>query len=281
MMLPVLASWLALLLAPLAQTPQIQVVRLTLEAGVDRAQALGLDELANVERRRDGLREILAWRLATSGVNAEVVREDDHFVLRPAQPLAETQRAALARMLSNLGRCELLSLAEDGDEGLAEERQRFEDWRKSHPLAPLALYNADPSRALRRVAWFSTQFGPEEGPPRPVWLPSVPSESFGAADFEHLRAGQDGLGYPCIALDIVPARQQAFRSFTAELRHRRLAVVLEGAIVSAPTLEATLVSSCLIEGRFDEHALTKTIERLAAGTLVRFLVDGVPLVEKR
>jgi len=280
MTIPALALCFAPLLFPVARVQASQAT-LTIEADVSRPQALGLDELANLERRRDGLREILAWRLAASGVSAEVVREGERFVLRPVQPLVGTQRAALARMLANLGRCEIFSMVEETDEGAVDERKRFEDWRKEHPLAPLALYNADPSRPLRRVAWFSTQFGPESGPPRPVWLPSVPSESFGAADFEHLRAAQDSFGYPSLATEIAPARQPAFRDFTTANRHRRLAIVLEGVIVSAPTLEATLSGSCIIEGRFEEHALTQAVERLAAGGLVRLLVDGVPSGEKR
>jgi len=239
--------------------------RLELEVDWKRASELGVDTNAPASVQRTEVRDVVAWRLAVVGMSAQVELADDHLQLVLPGASEAGERAAV-RMLESLGTLEFQLLAEDYDVSgtLRDETARFEAWRAAHPDAALAVYNADPARPERRIAWLAPRFAEQRGPPMAVLLAGSTTESFGARDLARVYATQDRFGYPALGFELVAERKDAFRAFTAANVNRRMAIVLHGEVRSAPTLNSELVGSGLIEGRFKDEEVRTLAEQLQA-----------------
>lgn len=231
-----------------------------LRMGVERARAGGLiAESEGTKAVEPALLRLVNWRLQVASIKAQVALEEGAVRVTPAKEASAKERAIIRSLVRSLGRCEFFEVAveDDIDGGLAAERERFLLWLEENPDRPWLDYNGDPAREARRLAWYPTKFGAEPGgKPMAVLLPTTVGDSFGCADLGRVYGAQDSFGHPAIGFVLLPDRAADFEAFTERLIGNRLAIVVEGKVRSAPTLNTKLASGGIIEGRFtDEERL--------------------------
>jgi len=176
-------------------------------------------------------------------------------------------RAEAREILAALGPCEFYILAEESDVegGLAAESALFEAWRKEYPDRPWLEYNADPTRAARSIAWAPRRYGTEVGPPLALLLPTGASSAFGNRSFERVFPTQGNLDYPAIGFELTDERTGPCGDFTGKFVKRRMGIVLDSEVRSAPILNSRLGGSAILEGKFSDAEVKDTIARLQSG----------------
>lgn len=221
----------------------------------------------------------------------EVAIEPEPGTLRMRVSLSAVEprdRDLLAEMLSSLGMCEFLfvldeSLAKELGIDFAEEQRKLATWRESHPSQPLAAFHAlDGARGAHpRVLWVDARFGDDAGVPHPLLLPDRPQDFIGAASFARASPTKDSYGYPAIDIQLSDSRAVDFERITRENTLRRLGMMVDGKLRSAPVLAATLSDNVSIEGRFSSEETARLSEAIGMqqGPLAVSVVVG-PCVMK-
>jgi SecD/SecF fusion protein len=182
--------------------------------------------------------------------------------------------------IENLGELAFVLVAEDRDfagksTDLNGERAKLEAWTKANPLAPVMDFNqvppaqGGPDPSLR---WYPTRFANEEGEavvgaPMAVLAPSSPELTFRGEDLKRIYYANDQFGYPAVGFEIRDQRVSDFSGFTGDNLNRRMAIVLNGEVRSAPTLQARLVGGGIIEGRFKDQEVKDLVTVLRSGSL--------------
>jgi preprotein translocase subunit SecD len=218
---------------------------------------------ASAEDVQKALLGFVGWRLRVAGVEHELVATADGAEVRTPT----SARAKARELLNALGTCELYMLAEDGDfpGGLAAENARFATWRKEHPDRPLLEYNADPTRPQPTLAWLPRRWGTERGDPQPVLLPTDAGEAFGNRSFARVFPTTGNLSCPAVGFELTAERTSPFGDFTGKFVKRRMAVVIDSEVRSAPTLNSRLVGSAIIEGKLTDAEVKDLVTRIRAG----------------
>ena len=96
-------------------------------------------------------------------------------------------------------------------------------------------------------------------PHEPIWTLEQPLLSCRVA--EALRS-IDALGFPAADVTLVPADGEVFAEFTERIVGRRLAVLVDGKVVLAPTVSQPLTGRFELSGRFSEEDVSRLLERL-------------------
>ncbi len=98
---------------------------------------------------------------------------------------------------------------------------------------------------------------------------TVPSEAIWRLEQPLLRAqvaraepGIDELGFPALSVTLAPADVAAFRALSARAIGRRLAVLVDGQVVTAPVVAGPIPGPFQISGRFSEDDVRLLIRRL-------------------
>ncbi len=223
----------------------------------------------------DQVREVAARvvrkRLAAMGRGARVTVDHERSRLAIALEAAVDphERELLEGMLRSLGVCELFFVADEKlveplGIDLAKERKKLEDWRQANPDTPLEAFNISEQGPDPRLAWVTvdpaTGGGESERLGWPLLLPLSAEEHCGAASFENVHCGQDDKGSPTIRIKLRESRVREFAEFTKRHLGNRLAVVVGGQLVSAPTVESVLVANMIIKGRFEAQEARRWVE---------------------
>jgi len=184
--------------------------------------------------------------------------------------------------IENLGDLAFVLVGEDRDftgksTDLAGERTKLDTWMKDNPGMPVVNFNLappdkggpDPS-----IRWYPTRFGKENeeeeekvGAPMAVLVPPTPDRSFRGEDLKRIYYTQDSYGYPAVGFEIRDERIGDFSSFTGDNLNRRMAIVLNDEVRSAPTLNSKLVGGGIIEGRFKDQEVKDLVTVLRSGSL--------------
>jgi len=191
--------------------------------------------------------------------------EGRRFELQMPQ-VQPADRELVRQLIEGVGLCEFLTVADATNvQGLgidlAAEQAKLDAWRKSNPAKPLNAVHD--STVPARLLWVETKFAETKGAPLPLLLPDRLEDTFGAGSLSRTFLSQDSYGYPAIGFELPEARSADFERFTTERVEQRLAIVLDGQIRSAPTLNSKLKSSGIIEGRFKEDEVKRISDGLA------------------
>jgi len=182
---------------------------------------------------------------------------------------------AIRAAIENLGELAFMLVAEPRDytgkgTDSAKEQEKLSTWQAANPGVPVTVFNSvppeqggpDPS-----IRWYPTHFSENYGPPMAVLEPRKPSEDIRGAALARIHQSQDRWGYPAVGFEIKPERIEDFADFTGENVNRRMAIVLNGEVRSAPTLNTKLVGGGIIEGKFKDEEVKSLITVLRSGSL--------------
>ena len=182
---------------------------------------------------------------------------------------------AIRDAIENLGELAFVLMAEDSDfagkaTDLRAEENKLNTWTTANPGVPVKGFNQvppdkggpDPS-----IRWYATRFDEASGPPRPVLTPKGKADTFRGEALQRIFSTSDDLGYPAVGFEIRPTRIDDFATFTGDNVNRRMAIILNDEIRSAPTLNSKLVGSGIIEGRFKDAEVKNLVTVLRSGSL--------------
>ena len=184
--------------------------------------------------------------------------------------------------IENLGELQFLIVADQVSDlqplgtDFETEQQKLQSWRNTQPEGtPLVNFNfvegeAGPAEGLR---WFP-QMLPDGAPETSefdraniVLLPKDEENDFRGEDLSRVYPSQDEYGFPAVGFEIKPERSQEFGSFTKNNKDRRMAIVLNEEITSAPTIQGALYGGGIIRGQFTAEEVRNAMTILRAGSL--------------
>jgi SecD/SecF fusion protein len=182
---------------------------------------------------------------------------------------------AIRAAIENLGELAFVLVAEDRDfsgksTDLNSQRTKLETWQAANPGVPVVAFNLvppdkdGPDPALR---WYPTRFAEDVGPPMAVLAPKTPEETIRGEDLQRIYYATDSFGYPAVGFEVRPERVEDFADFTGDNVNRRMAIVLNDEVRSAPTLNSKLVGGGIIEGRFKDQEVKNLVTVLRSGSL--------------
>jgi SecD/SecF fusion protein len=248
---------------------------------------------------KDALVVIDGTGFSPSGV-VEIGREQIRYARRDGDTLHELKRAnngvqeahaagaavrlvnsdAIRAAIENLGDLSFVLAAEDRDfvgsgTDLSAERTKLDAWASSRPGAAVADFNllppdqGGPDASLR---WYPTRFADAQGetvagPPMAVLVPKTPDLTFRGDDLKRVYYATDAFGYPAVGFEVRDERVGDFSDFTGDNRGRRMAIVLNDEVRSAPNLNAKLIGGGIIEGRFKDQEVKDLVTVLRSGSL--------------
>ena len=216
-------------------------------------------ELVDAERTVDVLRR----RLRGEGVGAEVQRDGETFVVTLSNP----SNGNWAKAFLPLSTSVRVMIAVDRDEPSALKAAADEEAR--------AAQGPVPERQFTSAPWKPTASGAEE---RPLILRT--EGMLGSEDFADFYRAQDALGLPCLGFTLTPTGAQKLRRLTRDNRDKRLAIVIDGVVISAPTIRGAIGKKGIVEGGtqgWKPGELQELVGKLKAGELPQPLV----LLEER
>jgi hypothetical protein len=134
-----------------------------------------------------------------------------------------------------------------------DELDRFLAWRHEHAGADVAEFNAlapEQGGPATGHAWFPFPVASDPHLLCDVGVRGDPERYFCEVDLGLVAPGTDQSGFPAVRFAMREARREAFGRFTEALVRRQLAIVLDGAVVTAPEVRSALSGESIIEGRF-------------------------------
>jgi preprotein translocase subunit SecD len=109
--------------------------------------------------------------------------------------------------------------------------------------------------------------GPGEEPGKPVFYLVRREAVITGRDLKHARAGVDQNNSPDVQFTLNPAGAEKFKRETGRSIGKRLAIILDGRVESAPTIQAQIGSEGVITGRFTAQEADELGKVLRAGAL--------------
>jgi SecD/SecF fusion protein len=196
------------------------------------------------------------------------------------EPARLVNSDSIREAIENLGDLSFALVAEaqdltGTDTDLAAERTKLDTWMAANPGARVVDFNQVPPESggpHASIRWYPTRFGDEKGeayfgPPSPVLQPRTPAESIRGEDLQRIYNTSDRYGYPAVGFEVRPERIDDFADFTGDNLNRNMAIVLNGEIRSAPSLNSKLVGGGIIEGRFKQEEVKNLVTVLRSGSL--------------
>lgn len=249
------------------EAPPIEVgMRYAVDPGVVRSLGWVASDAPDAEvlgRARD----VLAAELRRRSIDGAFELEGDQtLVVRLPEGAGSGDRAQVHAAALDAGSplgFFIIAEAEDvqqlgGD--LAAEERRLEAWREAHPEAPLASFglvapkDGGPHPALR---WVEAPSFPTGVAPLRI---ALEGREFTGSTLSEATVMEDGFGAPALGVEFRAEWATRFEEFTSENVGRKMAIVVEGRVHSAPTIMMPLAGKAVVSGQFTREA----VERLAA-----------------
>ncbi len=216
-----------------------------------------------------------------------LIRNRGHYGTTPRPHAAGTtvelvSDDAIRGAIENLGELQWLILAGSGD--LLEtdtdeqsERARLEAWVASNPEAPLTDFNnlaREDGGPHPKIHWFPAKPQNEQQEllseldrAAMVLRPADSETTFLGSDLKRVFNSQDQLGFPAVGFEFKTERKGDFRKYTRDNENRQLAIILNGVLESAPTINSPLPGAGIIQGNFSDDEVKGLITVLRSGSL--------------
>jgi preprotein translocase subunit SecD len=244
-------------------------------------------EPARVKDARDILKDLFrsqeGWDVAEPAEGRFLVKMGDFLVRRlQEQTVAEAIRT-LERRVNVLGVAEPVigRYGSRGDQilvqlpGVAEPERAKELIKRTAQLALKlvessgasreALLQGSGSRVPDNMEVFS---GPGETPGQPVYYMVRREAVITGRDLKNARAGvSPENNAPDVEFSLTPPGAEKFRRETGRNVGRQLAIILDGSVVSAPTIQSQISDRGVITGRFTTQEADELAKVLRAGAL--------------
>ncbi len=160
---------------------------------------------------------------------------------------------------------------------LTTERERRDEWGRGNPGTPIEVFNllpeeqGGPHPSLQWVPEHAVtdaqKLAEEYERSYPLLKPETKEETFTGSALSRVYYTQDEFGLPAVGFEIRPERRSQFGSFTGAHEKQQMAIVLNGAVRSAPELEEKLTSGGRISGRFSDEEVSELVTVLRSGSL--------------
>ena len=159
---------------------------------------------------------------------------------------------------------------------LTAETEKKDKWGEANPRTPIAAFNhlteaeggPHPS-----IEWVPERAYDDAGKAadeylraRPLLVPKTEAEKFTGAALSRVYPTQGDFG-PAVGFEIQPSRRSDFGEFTGSNVDQQMAIVLNGEIHSAPTLEERLSQGGRITGHFSDADVRDLMTVLRSGSL--------------
>jgi preprotein translocase subunit SecD len=249
--------------------------------------SFGLDgvEPARVKDARDILRDFFreGWEVHEPTTEGNfVVKMTDTFVRQLKDRTVKEAIRTLERRVNELGVAEPI-IAEYGNEGdqilvqLPGVSDVDEAKRVINRTAQLALKLVEDSAPTQEALLQSFQgkvpenmevvTGPGDTPGQPVYYLVRREAVITGRDLKHARAGVDQNNAPDVQFTLNPASADKFKRETGRNIGRRLAIILDGHVESAPSINGQIGAEGVIQGRFTNQEADELSKVLRAGAL--------------
>ena len=241
-------------------------------------------EPVRVKDVRDILRDFFreGWELREPAEGRFLVRMTDPFAKQIKERTVSEAIRTLERRVNELGVAEpvITETGSSGDQilvqlpGVTDVEQAK---RVVNRTAQLALKLVEDSAPTEEALLQSFQGkvpdnmevvqGAGETPGQPVYYLVRREAIITGRDLKHARAGVDQNNAPDVQFTLNPAGADKFKRETGRSIGRRLAIVLDGRVESAPTIQAQISTEGVITGRFSAQEADELSKVLRAGAL--------------
>ena len=195
---------------------------------------------------------------------------------------------SIKNAIENLGDLRFYPVAVDTDFSARGADRTAEDaklraWleRPENAAAPIAAFNAisaPDGGAADGIEWFPMRGTEQTAAMTPLerfeaglFLPmaETPEEwTFTGADLDRVFRTQDQFGTPAVGFEMGASARIAFGDFTGEYKGRRVAIVLNDEVVTAPNIEQPLYGQSQISGQFTDREVAEMVTVLRSGSLL-------------
>ena len=170
-----------------------------------------------------------------------------------------------------------LSEVETADAERSVTNVAFLEFRMVHPQSAASLQQGiiEPGYQVMKLR-SKKRPGKPDAPPEMVLVKKKPERNFTGEYIESARVGRSDMGDPMIYFTLTDPGAHLFQTITHEHLQERLGIILDGELISAPTIQAEISKNGQISGDFtDDEA------RELANTLENPLRAPLKVIEKR
>ncbi|MFT5154180.1 MAG: SecD/SecF fusion protein, partial [Planctomycetota bacterium] len=162
-------------------------------------------------------------------------------------------------LIENVGNLQFFIEAEQADlqgSDLQTERTRATSWSTTNSDTSLDAYNrlpyngTDTGGPAPRLKWYAM---PDDGTPRESRMRGLiisdnENWRFSGEALKQVSLSRDDFGYPAVGFEMATTRKTDFTDFTTKHTHKPMAIVINGEIVTMPTINGTLPGGGIING---------------------------------
>jgi len=148
---------------------------------------------------------------------------------------------------------------------IREDNEKIRRWNKEHPDKPRALRPYPEGYELMDLTEIVEREGRQKK--RRETLLIEKKERLTGDDISRVYSTHDQYGRPAVGLDFTLLGRKKMARVTGKNIGRRLAIVLDGELKSAPTIQSRITRSAQITGDFSQEEVDAMIDVLKAGSL--------------
>jgi preprotein translocase subunit SecD len=241
-------------------------------------------EPARVKDARDILRDFFrqGWDIREPGEGRFLVKMTDPFVKQIRDRTVQEAIRTLERRVNVLGVAEpvIAQYGEKGDQilvqlpGVTDTEQAKRVIKTTAQLALKLVEDEASSReAIDQAAKAKTQGdfevveGPGDEPGQPKLYLVRREAVVTGRDLKNARAGVDENNSPAVHFTLTPAGAEKFKRETGRNIGRKLAIILDGTVASAPVIRSQIAGEGQISGAFSAQQVDELAKVLRAGAL--------------
>jgi preprotein translocase subunit SecD len=241
-------------------------------------------EPARVKDARDILRDFFRqnWEIREPGEGSFLVKMTDHYVKEIRDRTVQEAIRTLERRVNMLGVAEpvIAQYGDRGDQilvqlpGVTDVEQAKRVIKTTAQLALKLVEDEAPSREgleqamkAKPEADLEIVQGPGDEPGQPKFYLVRREAVVTGRDLKNARAGVDENNQPAVHFTLTPTGAEKFKRETGRSIGRKLAIILDGQVASAPVIRSQIGGEGQISGAFTAQQVDELSKVLRAGAL--------------